>query len=347
MKPFGDALEREMDNLPLSSQRERIFNPVLVERSLGKGAPEATKLDLQKHLFVAVDPGSTRGRSDTAILSFVMTNKAQYSSDKSLVDARRYPPSAALDDRHLIIVGMEVHVKENLTALGATIASHVREIRSKIEGMEHAKAHILIESNLPFAAPEIRDILSDPNRMPGKSVLANHEVSHLDEVVTGRPVTNTGFTRDAVMEPGLWTTNKHKGEMMERIERMLTEKRLHLHRDFVAYSVRDQDFENDVLEKYDNELEVLREELGVTSSSVTDLQVMALEAKRRVRQSFIDQLLNMHRYELPRNKTTGARRYRYTGKIQHGDKDDLVSALGTGQIALSRMRSIYGHALLY
>lgn len=345
MAPFGDSLEREMDNIPLASMRERLFKPELIERAVGLGAPLATRLDEQSRFYVAVDPGTSRGRSDTAVLSFVCTNRGSF-TDLTLTAPELYPTDAVLEKQHVIIVGAESRVNSDATkGMVHLISNHIRAMRRRIEGLQSAKAFIIIESNSD-AAVNILEYMNDFERLPEQMRLGNYEILHLDAMIRGSAVTETGFNRDAVLEPGLWTSNKNKGEQMERIETLLNERRIHFHQDFVTYSLHSDSFVQDVIDQCDENWEVLREDLGAPPNT-TPSQLLILEARRRIRKAFVDQLLNMHRVELPRANLDAPRRYRFTGKIQKTDKDDIVSALGIGQLGLTRMRSLYGEPTIF
>ncbi len=106
LKPFGDAGRTEMQNETMGAIPIPLFEPVWIERAVGKAAPRVSTMALSNHIFVGVDPGSPQHRSDTSIVSGCFVRSV--AGDDG--NYREYGDDVPLFNGHFVVCSRSVFV---------------------------------------------------------------------------------------------------------------------------------------------------------------------------------------------------------------------------------------------
>jgi hypothetical protein len=204
------------------------------------------------------------------------------------------------------------------------IALHIEALR-RIPSLAGATVVVVPECNLPYIAESIFETLRTVRPLRNidlfyerVSASGSHQASGVGD-----------FNR-----AGLLT--RHKGEMAERIRRMLAMRRILVHDEFVTYTTPNPAAEQRMRDQFNGDLAAMRDAIA---PHCTDISRVFVEAARlRMRQTLIEQFTAFKLYEThgKRGADGEARVYRsYSGKDGGKKRDDVFSAFGIGITALA------------
>jgi hypothetical protein len=94
MTPLN-AYGSEMENISAANPARPAFDATAIDHCIGVESYTVPLLERESHFFIAVDPGSTKGRSNTAITSFILSRRLP-----GLMDV---PSDFSLFDGHLTV----------------------------------------------------------------------------------------------------------------------------------------------------------------------------------------------------------------------------------------------------
>ncbi len=135
----------------------------------------------------------------------------------------------------------------------AYVMAHIKKVR-QIPGLATARAIIVGEANEPFVIGQLYLNLRTANA-------PNTYLLNLDSTTsrgTKRTAQGAEMQRGD-MSPGIWTTEANKGLGLEMMARFLRESRLHMHRDFVHYTINDPSEEMRTAAEHEFDMRRIRE----------------------------------------------------------------------------------------
>lgn len=215
-----------------------------------------------------------------------------------------------------------------MSGITTAIDAHIRAVR-QLPGLAEARAVLCVENNMELIVDEVYRQLTNRLHTPKLTLLNLDVVFSKKRGADGELVDRDGFTY-----PGIRTTDRSKNAMMETVREMFETRRVHWHRDFVAYAYPDADHEADLLAGAGDNLAKLAKEVGITAPMPPPsagreharfrADVFAQEAHKRVRANVLTQWKNL---ELVTTETvskdgTKRKKFKYSGKNRAGGKDD-------------------------
>ena len=201
----------------------------------------------------------------------------------------------------------------------------IEAVRKLGRNFEDATAYVIVEANLGVTAATVYSHLAG---MPNVEFMWTARAAN-DGRLPGGMVDADGGIR-----AGLWTLNKHKHAMMDRISAYLRSGRIHWYSGLIGYATTDPEREVLLLEQCNGDDMELKRRYAPTARNRDEL--FQLEARQRNMQGLVTELGNMSR--ILHEPAGGASQPAYinrtkiiiTGKLTKQLKDDRVLALGVG-----------------
>lgn len=211
--------------------------------------------------------------------------------------------------------------------LAYVLAAHIKRLR-EIDGLQHARFMVVPENNLPYIAESIF-----------ATFRSFHDMGHVElfmEPARGSASGGGGQPGTGVIDvarAGL--TTRHKGEITERMRRMLAQRRVFVHESFVTYALPDATYEQRFRERYDFDDRRL---LADYPDCTTVEQCFRQQRRDHERRTLVDQFLAYKMFEThTKDKLTGETRVKryFTGKTSGTKRDDVLMAFAIGLTALA------------